>query len=223
MNDEAINQYINKLPKPVKNMVMDGAWEDRVFEIAKKYSLTDSQTDYLANDTLLVLIGLEKPETFLETITTDLSISRLLSEQIFEDLENRVFEYALKLVEEKTNVSQTSTSSTIPEIKPDNLPAVEIGQESKPYSPVKSSEVVQKPYSVPRFGMKDLQPKIPVINLSQNKPSTGQGAMESKLNSVTTNIPLDMQKKNTPTEQGENTPNLPRTKYDSDPYREPLV
>ena len=106
-------EYVQNLPKPVQDFIFNSAWESRTSEIAQKYSLNETQTDDLINNVLFVLIGLEKPEDFLETIIAELSISRLLGEQIMEDLEVRVFEYAVKSMEKKMSNSENSSQQPV--------------------------------------------------------------------------------------------------------------
>ncbi|MFA7216525.1 MAG: hypothetical protein WC095_00890 [Candidatus Paceibacterota bacterium] len=101
MNEETLKEmpeYVRKLPKEIQDFVFDGVWEERVEEIGLKYSLDSVQLDNLANKVLFILIGLEKPEDFLQTIISELSISRLLAEQIMNDLDSRVFDYAIKTI-----------------------------------------------------------------------------------------------------------------------------
>ncbi len=213
MNTDILNnmpEYVKNLPKAVQDLVFDSAWEERTAEIAKKYSLNDTQADDLINTVLFVLIGLESPDTFLETIITDLGISRLLAEQIMEDLEVRVFEYALRTVEKKTekvvsnsvevrlpqnNSNQekpmsrrhldiVETKPKVPEVKPDNLPMIEIGEiahdnpsprqplgQIPKVEPLKSNsqgstfgsnaEPVQRPVEVPRFTGVPIEEDVP--------------------------------------------------------------
>lgn len=141
-------EYMKTLPQSVQDFIFGGVWEERTDEIAKKYSLNDTQTDNLINNVLFILIGLDKPETFLETTIIELGISRLLAEQIMEDLEVRVFEYATKSIENKEkrgssgqqpessgqkneNKSPTPPGNTtdfeddIPEVRPEITPMVE--------------------------------------------------------------------------------------------------
>jgi hypothetical protein len=143
-------EYMKTLPQSVQDFIFGGVWEERTDEIAKKYSLNDTQTDNLINNILFILIGLDKPETFLETTIIELGISRLLAEQIMEDLEVRVFEYATKSIENKEkrggssqqviasskeDKNKLSTSSMpvgipnieddIPEVRPEITPMVE--------------------------------------------------------------------------------------------------
>lgn len=126
-NQTDIIKYINNLPVNVQDVIYDSEWEQRITEITKKYSLNQEQTENLINLVLLVLVGIEKPETLMEKIILDLSISKLLAEQIINDLEKRVFDYALNMVENKTSKPSTTkpTTSTVPEIRPENLPMVE--------------------------------------------------------------------------------------------------
>lgn len=116
-----IPEYVKSLPQAVQDLVFEGVWEDRTIEIGKKYSLNDNQIDTLANTVVLVLIGLEKPETFLETIITDLGISRLLAEQIMSDLDDRVFDYALKKTENPGLKAKMVAMNTQVK-KPENIP-----------------------------------------------------------------------------------------------------
>ncbi len=226
MNDIELNQYIEKLPQQVKVVLEDGTWELRTLEIAKKYSLSDMQADSLANIVSLLIIGLQKPESLLEVISSDVGISKLLAEQIVADLESRIFEYALKIIEAKDKPKSPQQNITkLPEVKPDNLPAVEIGeaahnttsQEKTFFAAKPPSEAVQKPYGVPRFGMSQIEPKVAVINLTQNKPASPQTAMDNKMSSITVNIGENFAGK-----QAEEPPKMPTTKYDGDPYREPI-
>lgn len=226
MDDEQLNKYIQNLPKPVQDVVFDGIWEQRTVEIGKKYSLTDIQIEDLSNIVILILVGVQKPEEFLDVVMSDLGISRLLAEQIVEELENRVFEYALKEVESKKVKSEekTQTTTRVPEVKPDNLPAIEIGEVAHDYtpekqktSPVQTTEIVQKPYGVPRFGMSQIKPKVEVINMNQNRPATPQGMMESKMSNVTVNMGENFVKK-----ESAEPPKMPTTKYTVDPYRESI-
>lgn len=222
MNENNINEYIKNLPEAVQDIVFDYVWEERTVEIGKKYGLKDDQVDQLANIVVLVLIGIEKPETFLQTVMADLGISNLLAEQILTDLENRVFDYALKEIE-SSNQQRPATAKVL-EVKPDNLPAIEIGEVAHDTPPgprvtpleQKPLTSVQKPtYGVPKFGMGQVEPKVQVINMNQNKP-VSPTVPESKPQGNVLNVPPEMQKK-----MGE-TPKMPTTKYDSDPYREPI-
>jgi len=219
--------------------------KDRVVEIAQKYSLNQSQTDKLINIIKPVVGQTKKPDTLLETIISNLGISRLLAEQIMEDLEVRVFEYALRTVEKKSEkkpepAAQVSNvpfdmKPKVPEVKPSNLPMVEVGEvahdnptpSSSPRQPLgqmpkvellksnsQGSTLEPKPEHSPRGTLgEEVQrpvevPRFTSVPMSEDE----EGTEDSK-----PNVPIPK------VEEVKSTPTLePVHKYAVDPYREPL-
>ncbi|OHA94041.1 MAG: hypothetical protein A3H52_00010 [Candidatus Zambryskibacteria bacterium RIFCSPLOWO2_02_FULL_39_26] len=156
-NNPNLPEYVKTLPKVLQDLIFNWPWEERIGEIAKKYSLNYNQTESLINNVLFVLIGLDKPEILQQTLVVELKISKLLTDQIVGDLENRVFEYAIKEIEGKgkiiskskfpmsnqgqnlndqtskpeslaRTVLDTALKPKVPEVKPANLPMVEKGE-----------------------------------------------------------------------------------------------
>ncbi len=204
MDKNTYNNYIENLPKPIKDFVFNSDWEEKVIEICKKYGLNEEQTNNLTDSVVLILVGLEKPNNFLSNMISDLNISKLLAEQILEDLENRVFDHALKQIEKEgleknssentENKEKLMSSSTQLELKPENLPMIE---ENEPLrvnpvpKPVFQNEVLDKQtIGVPRYGQ-------------QASSNIQNPILEKKLN-TTTNSAESIKK------------------YEKDPYREPL-
>ncbi len=139
MDEQTLKQmpeYVQKLPKEVRDFVFDGVWESRTTEIATKYSLNESQTDTFINKVLYILIGLENPDDFLNSTISELNISRLLATQMMEEIEKRVFEYAINEIEKnkvpeaskKTFDANADTEPEIPEVRPEITPMVEGGE-----------------------------------------------------------------------------------------------
>lgn len=241
---------INKIQNE-KNIQPAGFNKNRVIEIAQKYSLNQSQTDKLINIIKPVIGESQKPDTFLETVISSLGISRLLAEQIMEDLEVRVFEYALRTVEKKSekvassqqlasskeepkkpenpvNMSKTvfDTKPKVPEVKPDNLPMVEIGEvahnsskqlvashqeNTKPLnntSPEPKPEPVQRPVEVPRFTG---------VPIEDEEHSSQQLVASRQENPIPIN-PVDVVEK----KEVKSEPVKREHKYAVDPYRESI-
>lgn len=212
-------KYIESLKNEVVDSVLDSIWMERVNEISKKYSLSEDQSKMLSENVFFALVGLQKPDQFEKNIVDDMGISRLLSEQIILDIENRIFNYFIKQLSDKKQL----TDNRIPEKRPDSLPQIqhevpkiEVNSSVPNYTPrpkvVLSDEPVQSPITVPRFKAVPLSD----TELSQNfipnippKPNS-TGIMDTKLNSITKSI--DESKPNNP----------PIPKYTTDPYREPL-
>jgi len=151
--------YLKTLPQTVQDLVLEGTWESRTGEIAIKYSLNDEQSETLKDDVLQILIGLAAPENFSQMLMDDLKISKLLTGQIIEDLEMRVFEYALKTVQNKekknnpipTQVKKSEVTTPpvalVPEIKPETLPKI-VTETPKVPTPV--PKTVAQPVSEPQ-------------------------------------------------------------------------
>lgn len=146
--------YIQELPPIVRDFIFEGSWQDRTEEIAKKYSLNESQTNILVDNVLFVLIGIDKGEDFIKLMPSELGISKLLSGQIVEELETRVFDYSIKSIQNKLPKKENETVpqpnqkpplktqiskplATPPEIRPDILPMIEDGESVKVLEPKK--------------------------------------------------------------------------------------
>lgn len=255
---EIKNKNKNNLPDELKNlpqikldMLFDGVWKERTDEIAKKYSLDPTQTDALINNVLFVLIGTTKIEVFLEIIITDLGISRLLAEQIIEDLEVRVFNFMARSIQNKEKrtteaqvtkpqppqVQQKTTPVTeidIPEVRPEMLPMVEKGEvirvveKQKPTEP--QQEKIMPQFSTPK-PVTAIPTPIPEIKIAPKEPAPEP---VQKPVSVPRYIGVPTEKEppkpQTPMSNDQSNPNTkppePVTpsvkKYAVDPYREPL-
>lgn len=218
-------KYLESLPNNIKNVISNPNIESRIKEISTKYSLSAEQGESLVDVVMLVLAGIDSPDTLIENIMSDLSVSEIVAEQIMNDLDSRVFEYALKeagVAVEGAKVSkEMEITSDLPEIRPDNLPTTEApiqapAKTSVPvYTPkpkVLVDEPVQAPVSVPRFkavpmGDEEMIGQNFIPNIAP-KPNAS-GIIESKLNSITKNI-----------DEGKKTE--PVKAYASDPYREPI-
>lgn len=143
-NKSELSVFEKTLSKPVLDLVFDPAWKNRTEEIAKKYSLDPTQTDTLINNVLFVLIGTDKPEDFLKLMTSELGISRLLADQIIEDLEMRVFDYAIKTIE-KSEQKQEVRSKNLEVEKEIVTPKQNLVIENKPEKAKVTLPVVEKP------------------------------------------------------------------------------
>lgn len=153
-----IPEYVKNLAQNVQDFVFDREWEKRTLEIAKKYSLNDAQSDTLADTVVLALIGLEKPETFLQTIIRDLGISKLLAEQVMSDLETRVFDYAIKQIE--------VTKPVVPQTQ--QIPPASVTQPQKISTSTPQPQKIVPPISNP---VQSKVPEIRPVNTPVAKPS----------------------------------------------------
>lgn len=178
--------------------------EEKVIEISKKYGLDQTQ-----QDTMMQIVSNHFGDISITgvegEISEKLNVSNLLSEQIVIDINKRIFEQKGKVKNVFTPDSTTTneklmSSSTQLELKPDNLPVVEVNEPLKinPIpKPVFQNEVLDKqiPIGVPRYA--ESGAKVNMVNTAPSNP-----VIERKINSITS----------TPAP----------AKYEKDPYREPL-
>ncbi len=193
MNEE----NLKKLPKPLQKLISEGVWEEKTKEIAQKYSLNENQTENFIDLVLFILLGVDEKKDLTEMIASEVETSNLLAEQLKNDVEKRVLEYAIKVIDdydkgtstEKTKIdNQKNTKEDLPEVRPEITPVVEKNE------PVRVVEPVQRPISVPRYT------GVPLEEDSEKTPEKS--------------VP------ETP-KQPEPVP-TPVKKYVVDPYREPL-
>ncbi|MBA3733108.1 hypothetical protein H0W91_01895 [Patescibacteria group bacterium] len=195
MNKETqkeIPEYVKNLSKPVQDLIFDGAWEKRTEEISKKYSLNPTQTDTLINNVLFVLLGLDDPQNFTTLFTSELGISKLLAEQIIEDLEIRVFEYAVKSVQNKEKDSQSGKKpleipqqkhqikeivipNNLPEIRPVNLPSENVIKAPEP-AKIEKPAYTPPPRYVPIYKPVSAEQKPTISEHKEVTESESQGS-----------------------------------------------
>lgn len=177
--------------------------KNKVLEICKKYTLGEVQSEKLLEIVSHVVEPIE-PKSLLETITSELGISSLLAEQIVDELYNRVLENKPKYIVDSP--PNPITKSTIPEIRPQNLPmqgsnfipTPKPAFQNQMLDNQKTSEPA--PIGVPRYAGDSLK-----VNTVPSNQNIGAGSIiENKLNNVTSGIR-----------------EIP-TKYEKDPYRETL-
>jgi len=136
VTQQELGEYLSGLPKNLVHFVMENAWSKRVSEICTKYALSEEQSNILENLVLFVLIFVENPNTLQKSIESELGISSLLSDQIVKDIDDRVFDYALKTIEkggeEKIPTPRPLQQQNTPFV-PENLPgAIEVDEKPVP-------------------------------------------------------------------------------------------
>ncbi|MBI4155923.1 MAG: hypothetical protein HY507_01685 [Candidatus Zambryskibacteria bacterium] len=235
MEDKTQNntqEFIKNLPQAVQDLVFDGEWEKRVTEIAKKYSLGPGQTDTLINNVLFVLIGLDTPDTFTSLMTSELGISKLLAGQIIEDLENRVFEYALGVIENKqqklTPIKSKIQISNFQSNPKSESQKVTVEQSNNVFANIKA-EVKKTDGAISHVPyVPEVRPaNLPVVEKGEpvriNKPKIEAGSENIEIRQKSENI-IDSKLNNVVKSVKEEKviSEIPAKKYGVDPYREPI-
>lgn len=205
-----IKESLKDLPSHIREVVTHAPWQDRIEELALKYSLTEEQKSALFTEVLLVLTATTSEEELAESIENELGVSSILAEQLTEEIGERIFLWIQKLYTEKENATAKSISSeNTLDIPPANLP----GEVIEDFGVVKSVPLQDqvKDFFAPAQAQ-STEPAAPV----QMKPepvvvSTPPPPMSFIANKLTQ-----------PTRPESTTPvEIPKI-YSADPYREPI-
>lgn len=130
------------------NLAKNGARtlnDDVLTQIGKKYSLSEEQVKNLTNLDNIYSV---------DTLINKLNISRLIAEQIVEDLDKKVLNNPQKKKNGDEPKPIVQMKNNLPEVRPDNVPMVEEGNS----------------VSVPRFMPAGLSPKIEPAVIRDEKP-----------------------------------------------------
>jgi hypothetical protein len=192
-----LNDYIfSNLQVKTKNIDLIQA-KKRLAEIVNKYGLTTSQATVLENEVMSVIDRNLGEKITTQDLTDLLNISNLLAEQIVYELEARVFERGVKAPEKPRMVAQETLSKPEPTVSFGNTTLNVPKEMMKPAFENTALDAQKQNTSigVPRYATEDIyKPTQPASNPIVN----------NKLNIVTPGIrPIE-------------------TKYQKDPYREPL-
>lgn len=179
-----IPEYLKNFPKNVQDFILDGEWEIRTEEIGIKYSLDDGQVDSLVNEVLYVLIGLKDPDSFENSLESEVRISNLLSNQIKEELEKRVFEYAFRKISEETPVNNIKSAQPEKETPKSNFDILDTQKEVN-----QNDDVEIRPEITPIS-------ETPEIEKAQKEPFVPTNTPKNFIDNTPTNLPgMEVEKK----------------------------
>lgn len=131
--DIKINEYLEELPEQTRKVLVSTRWQNIANQIAKKYSLSETQTESMIREIWIVLIGGGDFEKFEELLQSEISISNLLAKELSEEIENRIFKVIIEKLTEKTDdqidVVVNVLDKDSKDIPPDNLPTEYVEEE----------------------------------------------------------------------------------------------
>lgn len=172
LKDDLEENIFKKIPSALvpEKINLNKSNENRLDEISVKYSLNaDQKTNlYKLLQNLVIEDGKEKEN--LEKITSNLSVSQLLAEQIYEDLKKKTA---------KTNVTRppqpqvSPIKTSVPEIKPQNLPAQPVTQVTNETPQTMPKPIVPTPPKPTPPPVQNPQPKVE-IKTEAPKPQTSE-------------------------------------------------
>jgi hypothetical protein len=117
-------EYKKAVPRDIKDLICTSSvWMVRGNEIALKYSLNNLQTNTLINTIFFILVGVEPGTKLGDILRSKLDVSSLLGEQIYDDVEARIFKYNIESLQKKNNgFEKKNILQNTLDIPPANLP-----------------------------------------------------------------------------------------------------
>lgn len=129
MNNEAdklVAEQFNSLPPNTKRAIDSIPWRQRVKEVANTNNLDQNQATLLEQETVFVLIGLEKFGDYISNIIKEVGLSEETACSVTQAIADRVFDPILEIIDKSNGDSKIS--SNFPEIAPEIHPVIEKGE-----------------------------------------------------------------------------------------------
>lgn len=122
--DKLIAEQFNKLPENLRLAIKSVPWKALVQDVGKANALTIEQIALLEQETMFVIYGFENPRDFVENIIKEVGVEEELAITLAEDVSIKV----LREIESKVKTAGDGSKSNLPEIPPEDLPAVVPGE-----------------------------------------------------------------------------------------------
>lgn len=201
-----INEQLEKLPIAIRNAIATVGLRERFLKITRGRGLRIDQAGSAEDEMMLVLIGLEHPDRFIDNLVKNVGLDRTTASDVAADINNSIFKEIRHLLIEMHEKDRL-TEEMLQE------PATQGGP----------SALTQAPSSIPTVNQ---QPPTQPLSTTQNIPRTLGSDMTQVKMDGTFRLAPDAVTVKAP------TPTIPKPtpvapvrdgKYASaDPYREPV-
>jgi hypothetical protein len=168
---QEIKKYVDDLVPAAKTAVLSPEWRRRVGEIGQKYSLRPDQIESLEHEVFFVMVGIESDEDLPQNLEKEVGVSNIISGQIIDDVNTRVFQYIAKLVENGDKKIETSAINlaATPKQNPIETPIKTAASPIANLTPQPSHHTAPPPVNLPsQEDPMDMQEK----NIAPNKTET---------------------------------------------------
>lgn len=122
---QQLEERYDSLPENLKEALLSVDIANKMFEIGKKHTLTIEETGYVAEETGLVVLGLEKPQNLIANIQKRLNSEEDEAGEIAHDINEKIFFPIREALKKAHNIEiEGAPASTVQ--KPAPLPRPEI-------------------------------------------------------------------------------------------------
>lgn len=142
-----IEERYQKLPPILKEAMFSPDIANKMFEIGKKFGLTIEEIGFLAEETGYIILGLTRPQQFVDALTTRLNVGQDKAKTIAAEVNHQIF-FSLREALKATHqfeVTEEKIRQSPPPLRPQ--PQVEAAPRppSPPAPPPKPPPVAPKP------------------------------------------------------------------------------
>ena len=161
MNEEEqlIKEQFEKLPKSLQEAIEAAPWKSSVNEIVLLNKLSLEKAAIIERETMLIIYGLENPESYVENIMREAEIDGDTALTIAKSVDERIF----KPIAEQVEKYSQEKASPVAEASHSNLPMVEEGEVAHDVPHVEEPAETKIEINTPE---EDSKPKLQTPNYS---------------------------------------------------------
>ncbi|MEK7186750.1 MAG: hypothetical protein AAB690_02700 [Patescibacteria group bacterium] len=180
MNNDTLQEKIKNTPEEIKAVLSGSFWSLVIDQISRNNNFSEEQRVLLENEALFVLLGMELAKDLKQNIRQNLGLDELVSQNIANEIYEKIFKNVEDFLPTETEQEEAvqdelaplSTSETLPEIPPEDLPSIIPGM---------GAEIRKPPTANPEgkqisYGVGNQQP---TANQESVKPTQGVTAYPS--------------------------------------------
>lgn len=90
-SNEQLKAAYNKVPENIRAVISSDDTDEKIFEISQKYNLHIDVTGGLGKITLMVMIGLLKPQEFIPELTKRLKLDQETANKVAREVNEQIF------------------------------------------------------------------------------------------------------------------------------------
>lgn len=195
-----IEDRFRELPESIREVITESGWEKIIRNIVSKNGLRIDQGSVIEHETLLIMLGFETPEDYLNNLINEAEIKPEIASKIAQEVNEQIFSLIRAKIIEKTETEEVAEKKTKTET---SLERENILKEIED-----PEEVLIKPNNSLM-----IEPDIQTPSTSVNTPEQNQKIIEQDMKKTPTSINNVAQKLQTPTVSAAKTVKI-------DPYRE---
>jgi hypothetical protein len=97
-----IEERFKELPETIREVITESGWEKIIREIVSKNNLRIDQGGIIENETLLIMLGFETPEDYLNNLIQEAKLSQEIALKVSQEVNEKIFSLIRNRIIEKT-------------------------------------------------------------------------------------------------------------------------